>query len=218
VVEIAAGIKRYPSGESASAEAGDERTDPRHWPDDPDPAAYYGLAGEFVRALAPHTESSPIALLIQFLLHYGNVIGRTAYFQVEADRHYANENVVLVGATAKARKGTSESWVRAMLAECDPQWAKDCIASGLSSGEGLIWHVRDPIWKQEPIRRKHQIEGYRDVQVDKGIADKRLHVFEAEFASVLKVMERDGNTLSPILRQAWDTGYLRSGIGATLRR
>jgi hypothetical protein len=41
------------------------------------------------------------------------------------------------------------------------------------------------------------------------VSDKRLLIVETEFASVLKVNARDGNTLSPILRQAWDSGNLR---------
>ena len=59
------------------------------------------------------------------------------------------------------------------------------ILSGLSTGEGLIWRVRDPQ------------------------AEKRLLVFQPELASVFRVMERQGNNLSAIVRQAWDTGNLR---------
>src|SRR5262249_46059285 len=43
---------------------------------------------------------------------------------------------------------------------------------------------------------------------DPGIIDKRLLVLESEFASVLKVLNREGNTLSPVIRNAWDTGDL----------
>jgi hypothetical protein len=39
---------------------------------------------------------------------------------------------------------------------------------------------------------------------DPGIADKRLLVTEAEFAGTLAVMERPGNNLSPVIRNAWD--------------
>ena len=38
--------------------------------------------------------------------------------------------------------------------------------------------------------------------------DKRLMLVESEFASVLKVISRDGNTLSPTIRQAWESGDL----------
>jgi hypothetical protein len=50
---------------------------------------------------------------------------------------------------------------------------------------------------------------YENVESDPGISDKRLLVFEPELASTLRVLGRDGNTLSPIVRQAWDTGNLR---------
>lgn len=41
-----------------------------------------------------------------------------------------------------------------------------------------------------------------------GVQDKRLLVFEPELANVLKNFIRTGNTLSPVLRQAWDGGRL----------
>jgi hypothetical protein len=42
------------------------------------------------------------------------------------------------------------------------------------------------------------------------VADKRLLVIEGEFASVLQKMDRQGNTLSAVLRLAWDHGDLRT--------
>ena len=46
------------------------------------------------------------------------------------------------------------------------------------------------------------------MKIDSGVSDKRLLVFESEFASPLQVMAREGNTLSVVMRQAWDTGNL----------
>jgi hypothetical protein len=83
--------------------------------------------------------------------------------------------------------------------------------SGLSSGEGVIWNVRDPIEKQEKVSQgKGQPPTYEMVVADPGEEDKRLLVVEPEFANVLKQTERQGNTLSAILRQGWETGSLRS--------
>jgi hypothetical protein len=45
--------------------------------------------------------------------------------------------------------------------------------------------------------------------VDEGVADKRLLALAPEFGRVLRVMARDGNTLSAVLREAWDGGDLR---------
>jgi hypothetical protein len=46
------------------------------------------------------------------------------------------------------------------------------------------------------------------VVLDKGVLDKRLLVAEGELSQGLKVLRREGNTLSPILRNAWDGGDL----------
>jgi hypothetical protein len=40
-----------------------------------DGAAYQGLAGEIVEAISPHTESDPVAILLQVLTFFGNAIG-----------------------------------------------------------------------------------------------------------------------------------------------
>jgi hypothetical protein len=83
----------------------------------------------------------------------------------------------------------------------------------LSSGEGLIWAVRDPIEETRPIREKNRFTGeYETYIANHGEDDKRLLVIEAEFANVLKVMAREGNTLSPVIRSAWDTGNLRTMV------
>jgi len=180
------------------------------WPDEPAEEAYYGLAGDVVPTIEPHTEASNVSLLIQTLVGFGNVIGRTAFFTAETSRHYMNLYVVLVGVTAVGRKGSSWAQVKRFFQAVDPDWATKFVKSGLSWGEGLIWKVRDPISQHEPIReRGNRATGkYQDVEVDSGISDKRLLVVESEFASPLQVMAREGNTLSVVIRQAWDTGDL----------
>lgn len=167
----------------------------------PSGEAFHGVAGEFVRMLDPHTEADPVAILVQTLVGFGSLIGRGPYFPVEADKHHSNLFVALVGATSKGRKGTSLGHVRLRLTRLDAQWNAGCTQSGLSSGEGLIWAVRDPI---EQENGKGELE-----VVDFGIADKRLLVIESEFAATLRVLGRDGNILSAIVRQAWDSGELR---------
>ncbi len=49
---------------------------PVGWPEPPAPAAYYGLAGDIVSAIAPHTEADPVAVLVQLLVACGALIGR----------------------------------------------------------------------------------------------------------------------------------------------
>lgn len=161
------------------------------------PGAYYGLAGEIVREIEPHTEADPAAVLVQFLVAVGNAVGRGPGFKVEADPHYTNLNAVIVGATSAARKGSSWGQARRLVEAADPTWS-DRIATGASSGEGLIWEVRDGDELPDDVE---------DIDVEKfdlGAPDKRLTVVEVELASALERMARDGNTLSAVVRQAWD--------------
>ena len=81
--------------------------------------------------------------------------------------------------------------------------------SGLSSGEGVIWEVRDASFEQQRDKKTGELN---EVKVDNGVDDKRLFVAESEFAQALKVMSRPANILSAVLRYAWDTGNLRTLI------
>ena len=180
------------------------------WPDPPAPEAYYGLAGDIVNVISPHSEADPVSLLTNALIAFGNVIGRVPYFIAEADRHYTNIDLVQVGKSSKARKGSSFGQVRRIFAQIDPDWSESRLASGLSSGEGLIWAVRDPIEKSVPVKEKGKTTNYEVQVIDAGVDDKRLLVVETEFSSTLRVLRREGSTLSAIVRQAWDTGTLRS--------
>lgn len=188
------------------------RPETEAWPTPMGEAAYHGVAGELIRQTEPHTEADPAALLVQFLIGFGNLVGRNAHCMVGAARHYPNLFGVLVGQSAKGRKGDAWTAIRFVLAAIDEHWAGNRITSGMSSGEGLIWAVRDPIEQQEPLRepKTRRITGYQTVVTDHGVSDKRLMLVESEFASPLKVIGRDGNTLSAVVRDAWDTGTLRT--------
>jgi hypothetical protein len=176
----------------------------RPWPEAPDPAAYHGPAGEFVRLIADQTEADPIGILVQTLLLVGTLAGRGPHIQVESDRHHLNEFAVLVGPSAKGRKGTGAGHIKRLAAGLDFLWRQDGFVGGLSSGEGLIDAVHDPIEELKTIRERGQPPRQELVTVDLGVSDKRLLVFEPEFSRVLRVMLRRENTLSAILRQAWD--------------
>jgi Protein of unknown function (DUF3987) len=168
-----------------------------------DDTAYYGLAGDIVRTIEPHTEADPIALLLQILTLAGSIIGRSPYYQIESDYHRANLFAVLVGDSAKSRKGTSLGRVRAIAKVADETWNSERNRGGLSSGEGLIDAVRDEVQKYNAKEKQFEI-------IDPGVSDKRLMVVEPEFAGVLSVAERHGNTISQLVRQAWDGHKLQT--------
>jgi hypothetical protein len=167
------------------------------------PAAYYGLAGRIVETISPHSEADPAALLLQFLVMAGNAIGRVLHYRHENDRHGTNLYLVLVGPTSRGRKGVAAGRIRNVMEGADSDWANCRIVSGLSSGEGLIWAVRDPITGPINVGKGKNARHVEDV-IDPGVEDKRLLVFEPEFARALAVMKRDGNTLSAVVREAWD--------------
>ena len=209
VAEIASSVARYPAGDStALTKPRDEPLEAPVWPE-LDKAALHGLAGEFVQLVEPHTEADPVALLAQFLVCFGNCIGSEPHFKVEADRHALNLFCCCVGETSKGRKGTSLGHIRNVCKSVDEEWDTERVQFGLSSGEGLIWAVRDPIEETKAQRQKGQPTTYETVITDQGISDKSLLVIEAEFASTLRVMNRETNTLSPVIRNAWDGGNLR---------
>jgi hypothetical protein len=183
--------------------------EPPPWPD-LHPDALHGLAGEIVRTLEPHTEADPVGMLGTFMVAIGNCIGRQPFYPVEGDHHHTNLFGVLVGESSRGRKGTSMGRVMSLFEGVDDHWLQNCSAAGLSSGEGLIWAVRDPIQRTTPTKEKGVITGYQTVVDDPGVEDKRLLVIESEFAQALRVLRREGNTLSAIIRQAWDKGSLRA--------
>jgi hypothetical protein len=183
---------------------------PRPWPDPLGEDAFRGLVGDFVSTCEPHTEADPTALAVQFLVAFGCAVNRAPFYRVSADQHRMNIFTVLVGATASGRKGTSMSFVRHVFSVADQEFISGRAQSGLSSGEGLIWAVRDPISKSMPIKKNGRIESYQDEVVDQGVKDKRLLVVEPEFARALKASGREGNTLSALIRLAWDGGKLQT--------
>lgn len=83
------------------------------------------------------------------------------------------------------------------------------VLYGISSGEGLIWEIRDPITKEECDRKTGKIA---TITVDQGNKDKRLLVSLGEFFQCLAAMRRKENSLSSLLRTAWDRDVLQSPV------
>jgi len=154
-----------------------------------------------VKGMEPHTEADPVALFGTVLCTFGNAIGRGAYFRVGAGWHHLKLNVALVGETSKGRKGTSWEQPRELMHAVNSYWEEERVMNGLSSGEGLIFAIRDRVTREDS-------DG-GEVVLDEGAEDKRLLILEPELASTLKVMRREGNTLSAVIRQGYDDGRLQ---------
>jgi hypothetical protein len=168
------------------------------WPILPQ-AALHGFAGRVVETIAPQSEADPAAILYHVLVASAALLGAGPHARVEYTEHPARLSAVIVGQTSKARKGTAFSTVAEVGRSVDPDW-RAIVKSGLSTGEGLIYHVRDPIYGLD----KH---GAR-ILIDAGVSDKRLLIVESELAGVFARMTREGNSLMAVLRDAWDHGQL----------
>jgi hypothetical protein len=155
-------------------------------PADADSAAYHGLMGELAQVYRGQTEAHPLAILVIGLCGAGNCIGRGPHFFVGCTRHFTIENTLVVGSSSFGRKGTAQDVVDDVFSRVDPEWVEYRKLTSLSSGEGLVEAVRDARGE------------------DPGVLDKRLWVVSSEFSEIFKVLQRDGSTLSPKLRDAYD--------------
>lgn len=158
--------------------------------------ALHGLAGDVVRLVDPHTEADPVAVLVSFIVAFGNAVGTHPYHMLGAEAHYVREFALIVGTTGTGRKGASWAPIRELMRLADGLWSAQ-IRTGLSSGEGLIAAVADEV-----------VKGQKDQPDEVKIKDRRLLVVETEFSKPLRNMRREGNTLSPVIRDAWDHGDL----------
>jgi hypothetical protein len=152
-----------------------------------DSRALVGLAGSVVETMLPFTESAPSALLADFLVSFGSAVGRGPTMFADGAKHELKLFVVIVGATSRARKGTSRANMKRLFDKAAPQWSLNHVLSGLSSGEGLIAAMAE----------------------EDDVIARRLMVFETEFGRVLTVATRAGNTLPDYIRQLWDGDTVR---------
>jgi hypothetical protein len=59
-----------------------------------------------------------------------------------------------------------------------------------------------------PSKEGGRITDYQQCITDPGVDDKRLLISESEFGRALKAARRPENTLTAVIRQAWDSGTM----------
>ena len=165
----------------------------------PDPAVYQGWLGETALKLTETSEADPVAVLATLMAFFGVMVGTGPYSQISDDRHPALLWPLIMGHTGVGRKGTSLGVAARLVKAAMPQFPGENVTSGLSSGEGLIAAVADE--EDEP-----------------GGGKMRL-VIETEYGVTMNRAGREGNTLSGVLRQAWEGDDLacltRTSVHAT---
>ena len=158
-------------------------------------AAYYGLVGEFLRAVAPHSEATDPGVLAHLLPSIGMLIGPGPHIWA-GNKQPARISTVLVGETSTGRKGTSNVPVDLLMQQVDADLWQEQRIGGLATGEGLVNKVAD--------KKTHNDDGTDTIEA----VEKRLFIVEEEFSKVLAQIRRDGNILSQIIREAFDSGNL----------
>lgn len=168
-----------------------------------DEAVFDCFLGHVVRQVEPTSEADPVAVLASLLCAAGVHLGQGPHVRAGDDPHPLLVWPLIVGRTSAGRKGTSWSTARRVLAAADEDFHRTNIKSGLSSGEGLAqcFAITD-----------NTNNGDNDSDSDGGELaegrDLRLLVMESEWAGVMAKMRREGNSLSAILRAAWEGGDL----------
>lgn len=158
-------------------------------------AAYHGLIGEFLRAIAPYTEATDAGILAHLLPAIATLVGPGPHVFAGSPQPARIDSVV-VGPTSTGRKGTAAAPVEMLLQGVDKEFWLMQRVGGLSSGEGLITKVSD--------RREKNDDGvWETIPVE-----KRLYVLEPEFSRVLANTRRDTNILSQVIRESFDSGNL----------
>lgn len=198
-----------------------------------DPAALYGFAGDFVSLCRPYTEACDAGLLFSLLPFTAACMGadlEAPVYYVGAGKHHCRVFAVLCGPTGMGRKGSAFDPVRALAQLCADADAgregtpgADFAAlgknpdteavlqrpgtpimheGGLSSAEGLGFRIRD----EREVGRKKPAKGETEGEpiIDPGEPDKRLLIIQSEFGAVLRMNQREGNTLSEGVRAFYD--------------
>src|SRR5699024_5353552 len=148
--------------------------------------------GWLTRQMEPTSEADPVAVLASLLCFAGVHLGQRPHVRAGDDPHPLLVWPLIVGRTGNGRKGTSWSTARRVINAADDTFTHTNTKSGLSSGEGLAACFAT------------------DDEDDNagGPRDLRLLVTEPEWAGVMAKMKREGNSLSAILRAAWEGGDL----------
>lgn len=147
------------------------------------PGALYGVLGDIVRSVEPHTEADPAAILLSLLCMAGIAIGSGPRCVAGMTLMPARLQVWICGPTGDGRKGASLGVARRIMAIADAEFAASRIMSGFGSGEAIVDEVADG-------------------------SDHRLLCLAPEGASLLAVMSRRGDTTSTILRDSYDSDVL----------
>jgi Protein of unknown function (DUF3987) len=166
-----------------------------------DPAMFYGLLGDIVTTADPTTEGDKVGVLVSLLAGVGVAIGAGPHIMVGNSPHPLLVSPLLFGSTGSGRKGEATSTAKLFLEAADQSFTEFTV-TGLSSGEGLIERIKDPVDNGDDGDKRRRRNDWP------GTTDKRLLVIEPEFTTTMARARREGSTLAGVIRQCFDGGKL----------
>ena len=134
-----------------------------------DPVADHGVLGELLRQVQPFTEANGLFILCHLLSMCG-CDGQIPSHRQGPGYSYESE-FRIAWPSAKARKRTALRVAELILQHIDRPFADSNVVTGLSSGRGLLEHLRDESRKLGPKGKEVH---------DKGVPDKRRVFIEEE--------------------------------------
>lgn len=155
------------------------------FPEEPEDAAFDGVMGEMINDLAYGTDASTVGLLGALIAFCGAMLPGSAYFHRQQT---SSPFMALVGESSVGRKGTAMTRVAdAMSSAIGGAEVHRAVLDGINSGEGLVNSLASRAYGGQAVT---------------GL------VFEEEYASLIASRGREGSTLDPKMRQAFDGGPL----------
>ncbi|EHR53357.1 hypothetical protein SacmaDRAFT_5192 [Saccharomonospora marina XMU15] len=168
-----------------------------------DAAAFDCYLGRVVEAVAEFTEGDPVNVLASLICVTGVHLGQKPHVRAGDDVHPLLVWPLIIGRTGSGRKGAGWSSAKRIALAAGPDFMSTNVRSGLTSGEGLAAMFADDQDADDNGEKAGRRTGGR-----LPAGDRRLLVFEAEWAAVMARMKREGNSLSATLRGAWEGGDL----------
>ena len=186
----------------------DDDPDQTRSPPQTTPGMFPGLLKEIIKECCSRSEAVPVAVCAHVLMRFAALVGPMVYLPIGDERRRLNEFMLMIGPTGLG-KGASGHGPKRIFKRVEEYLQLDLDrqlqagksqgvnrfsqlkvhSGGLSSGEGLAAALED---------------GKAGSDDNPPVTDKRLFVLEPEFSNIMSLCQRVGNTLSIVLRNAFD--------------
>jgi len=165
-----------------------------------DDALLYGPIGAVARRICQFSEAHAPTVYLNLIVSFGSMFGRGPYFNIDATKHYTNENIANVAPTSEGRKGTCSDAAEFFLRMISPAFMDRNNVSGFASSQAVIAQIKDSSTYQI---RDRKTSAFKTVLVP-GVEDKRLCIRENELSGLFKLLADSKNRAGELFRNAWD--------------